>query len=177
MPETDRQRRRSVRLLGYDYSQAGGYFITICTQNRRCLFGKIVGDVMLLSDIGRIVESEWLRTPSFRPQIELDEFIIMPNHFHAIVLIPDCRGVLQYAPTHRLVSPSQTIGAIVRGFKGATTKRINTARGTPGEPVWQRNYYDHVIRNEDDLAATRGYILNNPPAWALDEENPGLSRP
>ncbi|MEW5702245.1 MAG: transposase [Candidatus Zixiibacteriota bacterium] len=171
------RRRRSVRLREYDYSQSGAYFVTICTQDRRCLFGEIVDGTMRLNDTGRIVEDEWLHTPTLRPQVAPDTFVVMPNHFHAIVFITDRRGVLQYAPTPRLASPSQTIGAIVRGFKGATTKRINAFRGTPGQPVWQRNYYEHVIRNDDDLHATREYVLNNRLAWALDRENPTLTCP
>jgi len=95
----------------------------------------------------------------------------MPNHFHAILFIIR-RGVLQYAPTNKFRSPSQTIGSIVRGFKSAVTKRTNKLRNSPSTPVWQRNYYEHVVRNENELNQIREYIQNNPLKWELDRENP-----
>ena len=164
--------RRSIRLGGYDYSRDGGYFVTVCAENRECLFGSIADGAMSLNTFGDIVASEWLKTPVLQPNVILDEFVVMPDHFHGIVLITTCRGVLQYAPTNAVLrSPSQTAGAIVRGWKGAVAKKINEARCTPGAPVWQRNYYDHIIRNEQDLDAIRAYIVNNPARWADDEEN------
>ena len=179
-----RHARRSIRLPGYDYTQSGVYFITIGTQNRECLFGDIKNGALQLNDEGIIVEEKWKETPILRPNVVLDEFVVMPNHFHGIVVIAEPgRGVLQYAPTNEheqptrsntteLRSPSQTIGAIIRGFKSATAKRINELRGTPGAKIWQRNYYEHIIRNDDELHFIREYTVNNPQLWALDSENP-----
>ena len=171
--DPEKHHRRSIRLKEYDYSQSGAYFITICVYNRECLFGEIVNGEMRLNEWGTIVENELLKTPELRPNVLLDEYVVMPNHIHGIVVIMDnCRGVLQYAPTRRFRSPSQTIGAIVRGFKSTTTKRINEMRIAPGMPVWQRNYYEHIIRNEDKLNEIREYIIGNPIKWAEDENNP-----
>ncbi len=173
--DSDKHHRRSIRLRAYDYSQAGAYFITLCVHDRACLFGDIADGVMHLNDLGRAVESEWLHTRGVRPQVELDEYVVMPNHFHGIVVVVDMgRGVLQYAPTFR--SPSRSVGAVVRGFKSAVTRRINQMRQTPGLPVWQRNYYEHIIRSERELARIRQYIVNNPAQWASDRENPAVGK-
>ncbi len=124
--------RRSIRLQTWDYSWGWWYYITLCTHERECLFGEIVGDAMELNGTGKFVEEEWLKTSTIRPNVELDDYVIMPNHVHGIIIIndpnqpdisADGRGVLQYAPT-KLHSSSQTLGAIVRGFKGTSTKRI-----------------------------------------------------
>ncbi|PIP11995.1 MAG: transposase [bacterium (Candidatus Stahlbacteria) CG08_land_8_20_14_0_20_40_26] len=163
--------RHSIRLNHYDYFQPGAYFITICTHNRKCMLGNIVNGEMRANKFGRIIETEWLKTPQIRKNVELDEYVVMPNHFHAILFIIR-RGVLQYAPTNKFRSPSQTIGSIVRGFKSAVTKRTNKLRNTPGIPVWQRNYYERVVRNENELNRIREYIQNNPLKWELDRENP-----
>jgi len=172
MTEPDVHRRRSIRLRDYDYSQQGAYFVTVCAWNRECLFGDVVQGEMRSNEYGRIVENEWRRTSTVRSNVETDDFIEMPNHFHCILVINERRGVLQYAPTNELRSPSQTIGAIVRGFKSAVTKSFNTIRATPGIPVWQRNYYEHIIRDENDLARIRQYVADNPMTWADDKNNP-----
>jgi REP element-mobilizing transposase RayT len=186
MGDIMRHHRRSIRLKEYDYSQPGDYFITICTHNRECLFGEIVNGKMQLTPIGLIVEDEWKRTPLIRNNVELGPFVIMPNHLHGIIILNDNgRGELPFAPTNKtpfvpakntrtgkFVSPSNTIGAIVRGFKSASTKRINEMRGTPGVPVWQRNYYEHIIRDEKNYYNICEYIDNNPLQWWLDRENP-----
>jgi REP element-mobilizing transposase RayT len=172
----DIHHRRSVRLKDYDYSQAGAYFITICTKNRECLFGSIVNGEMLLSEWGMIVKNEWLRTSIIRPNIVVDEFVLMPNHLHGILVIvdTDCRGTLQRAPTvEQFGKPtSNSIPTIIRLFKSTTTKQINELRKTPGEPLWQRNYYEHIIRNGRELERIREYVINNPLKWSLDIENP-----
>ena len=166
------RQRHSLRLADYDYSQAGAYFVTLSVHDRACLFGEVVDGVTRLKKHGHVITSEWLRTPVLRPQVALDEFVVMPNHFHAIIAIEDSRrGVLPYAHP-RFQSPSQTVGAVIRGFKSATTKQINESRGTAGAAVWQRNYYEHVIRNDDELTRIREYIANNPFQWSLDRENP-----
>ena len=152
--------------------------MTICAFRRECLFGKINNNHMQLNELGKIVKNEWLKTPYIRPDIELDEFIVMPNHFHGIVIINEppnngdnCRGVLQCAPTDRFRSPSQNIGSIIRGFKSTVTKQINILRNTPAISVWHRNYYDRIIRNDMELNKTREYIIANPEMWDNDEEN------
>jgi len=129
---------------------------------------------MVLDDSGRTVMNVWLNTPELRPNVALDKFVVMPTHIHGIVIISERgRGVLQYAPTGPR-SPSQTIGAILRGFKSATTKQINELRNTPGAKVLQRNYYEHIIRNDEELNRAREYIANNPAQWETDRENPNV---
>lgn len=168
------QYRRSVRLRGYDYSQAGAYFITACALNRMCLFGQVVDGEMRLNEYGEIVRREWERTGEIRRDVGIDAFVIMPNHFHGIIVIDPRRGTLQRAPTtERFGKPtSNTIPTIVRLFKSTTTRQINEHRGTPGIPVWQRNYYEHIVRNEESLHRIRQYIAENPLQWATDRENP-----
>ena len=169
--DSDIHHRQSVRLKGYDYSQAGAYFVTICTRERDCLFGDLSDGEMRLNQYGLIIREEWLRTAALRKDVEVDIYTIMPNHLHGIIVIKG-RGVLPYAPTGTFRSPSHTIGAIVRGFKSASTKRINETRDPRGTPVWQRNYHEHVIRDEDDLNRIRQYIIDNPSCWADDENHP-----
>ena len=166
------RQRHSFRLPYDDYSQSGVYFVTICVHDRRCMFGEVKDRATFLNELGQLVVSEWLRTPVVRPQAVLDQYVVMPNHVHAMIAIEDSRrGVSPYArPIFR--SPSQTVGAIVRGFKSATTRRINEIRGTAGRMIWQRNYYEHVVRNDNELARIREYIANNPLQWSLDRENP-----
>jgi REP element-mobilizing transposase RayT len=164
--------RRPLRLKGYDYSQAGAYFVTICTRARMPFFED--------ETIRTIVERCWLEIPDHHPMVQLDEWVIMPNHLHAIVVLADdrvhdCRGEVtspnregaETAPLRK-----RTLGQVVAYFKYQTAKAINQARSTPGASVWQRNYYEHVIRNEDDLTQIRQYILDNPVQWDRDEENP-----
>ena len=179
---TNLRHRRSIRLRGYNYSQGGIYFVTICAFRMKTLFGRIDRGKLAPNALGRIVQAEWLRTPWIRAGVELDLFVLMPNHFHGIVILhPGCRGVQQHARipgTAQLHSPTKTLGALVRGFKAATTSRINALRGTPGEPVWQRNYYEHIVRNGKDLEDIRRYILINPARWELERSNrPNRSAP
>jgi len=169
--------RKSIRLKEYDYSQGGWYYITICAKDKKCAFGKVVNGKMILNEIGKIVEGEWFKTKQIRPNVDLDYYIIMPNHIHGIIIINEKsnyrRGELQFAPTNKkFKSPSQTIGAIIRGFKSSATKRINIQCKTPNQPVWQRNYYEHIIRNDRDLYNIRQYINNNPLKWELDDNYP-----
>ena len=157
----------------YDYSRPGGYFVTVCTAEKRALFGEIIADEMRMNNAGRIVESEWFRTGVVRPNLMLDAFVIMPNHIHGIIIISDdgtatARATRRVAPT----MASGSLGAIIGQFKSVVTKRINQLRGTPAAYVWQRNYYEHVIRNEDELSRIRQYIVTKPLQWALDRENP-----
>jgi len=165
--------RRSIRLQGYDYAQAGMYFFTICTYKRQLLFGNVTNGEMKLNDLGRIVCDEWRKSTNIRHELELDSIIVMPNHMHGIVRLNDPSIV---GATGRSPSPSgpskHSLGAFIAGFKAATTKRINNVRSTPEARIWQRNYYEHVIRDEESLNRIREYILNNPSQWDLDPENP-----
>ena len=175
--DPEKHHRRSVRLQGYDYAQVGAYFVTIVTQGRECLFGDVVDGEMVLNEYGQIIVGEWERTADIRPNVSLDVFIAMPNHIHGIIMIADGRGTLQRAPTtERFGQPtSNSIPTIIRLFKSVTTKRINEVRGRPGGAVWQRNYYEHIIRDEDDLCRIREYIVNNPLQWEVDRENPSTN--
>ena len=174
----DIHHRRSIRLKGYDYSQAGAYFVTVCAHGRECLFGEIVGCEMLVNEFGRIVEAEWTRTTEIRKEIELGEYVVMPNHFHGIVVITyemtGTVGAYGHTPLHNTLfrSPSKTIGAMVRGFKSSVTIHINKIRQTPRHPVWQRNFYEHVIRNDADYNRIADYIATNPQRWAEDTLHP-----
>jgi putative transposase len=178
--------RRSIRLRGYDYAQAGAYFVTLVTQGRECLFGEIVEGVMRLNDAGEIARAEWEKSAEIRREIELDAFVVMPNHIHGIVVIvePGTGGADGRPPLPDMVAPEdggrgrpplprkqKSLGAFIAGFKSAATKRINEVRVLPGVPVWQRNYCEHVVRNETDLTRIRAYIANNPLAWASDSDN------
>src|SRR4051812_36442607 len=156
------QHRRSIRLQDYDYAQAGTYYITLCASQRQRLFGQIVGGQMVLSDLGHAAEREWLQTPHMRPNVGLDAFVVMPDHFHAVVVITQ-RAEVATASGFR--SPSHTLGAIIRGFKAAMTRQANTLWGTSRQLLWQRNYYEHIIRNDADLDRIRRYIAANPMRW------------
>jgi putative transposase len=163
--------RRSLRFDRWDYREVGVYFVTITTAARVPLFGAVVDGTVRLSRFGEIAREEWLHAATLRPGAELDLFVVMPNHFHGLVtLFSD-----QPLPDHRRAVPrlaSRSLGAFVGGFKSATSRRINEMRHTPGRQVWQRNYFDRVVRNEDELEAIRAYIYENPGRWARDPENP-----
>ena len=167
--------RRSIRMPEYDYASAGAYFVTTCVHGRQCLFGEIADDAMCLNVFGKIAESCWYGLPNHYPHIGLDAFVIMPNHVHMIIQINDAASVgagLRPAPTSATVPINRhSLSEIVRAFKSFSSRCINELRNTVGQPVWQRNYFERVIRNEDELRRAREYILNNPLKWALDREN------
>jgi len=207
-------KRRSIRLKGYDYSQAGAYFITICCHDRACLFGEILDNKMVLNERGIVAQNEWLKTAEIRKNVELDVFIIMPNHIHGIIIINDTRRGELHSPNDDNVrdmqgelhsphdelqspndgnndvkgecnspivstdglkgecnsplrSPSNNIGSIVRGYKSSVTKQLNVLN--IGCVVWQRNYYEHIIRNEQSYQTISNYIINNPAKWQEDK--------
>jgi REP element-mobilizing transposase RayT len=173
--DADRHHRRSICLKGYDYSEAGAYFITICANSRECLFGDVVGEEMRLKDAGQMVRDIWHRIPEHFPHADIDEFIVMPNHVHGIIVInPTGRGMACHAPTHRQFAKPITgsLSTIVGSFKSAITRQINLIRNTPGCSVWQRNYYEHVIRSEEEMNRIREYIIENPVKWSEDENHP-----
>ncbi len=175
-----RHHRRSIRLPGYDYTQPGAYFVTICTHYREMLFGDVINGVVRLTPLGEIVRDEWFKSAKIRQNVLLheDEFVIMPNHIHGIIWIVDGGedgGDVGADSRPPLLQPRRTpksLGSIIAGFKSAATKRINVLRETPGRPVWQRNYYEHIIRTERALDAIRSYIQDNPVRWMLDRYHP-----
>jgi putative transposase len=177
---SDKPQRKSVRLKEYDYSIPGWYYVTLCTYDRINVFGKVFNAKMRLNESGNIVEQEWLMTKKIRSNVDLDYYVIMPNHIHGIIILnsrgelnsptENIKGRMQYAPTNsKFRSPSQTLGAIIKGFKSSVTKRIRATTGGTSLKVWQRNYYENVIRNELDLHNIRQYIELNPFKWELDE--------
>ena len=177
----DIHHRCSRRLKRYDYSQAGAYFITVCTRNHECTLGEIVDGEMRLNDAGRMVQSVWDELSTRFPALELDAFTVMPNHIHGIIVVTDsvhCDhsrkpvGALLAAPSQQgRASPAPTLGDVMRVFKSLSAIRINRMMMRTGS-LWQRNYYEHVIREEDDLDRIRQYITDNPSCWAEDENNP-----
>ena len=166
----EKHHRKSIRLKEYDYSQPGEYFVTICTQNHEYLFGSIVNGNMDLNEKGKVVDKCWKGIPEHFSNVALDEYIIMPDHFHGIVIINefDING------RGEIISPLQkpTLGKIVAYFKYQSTKLINELQGTPAAKVWQRNYFDRVIRDEKELQNICDYIANNVLAWAIKTEQP-----
>jgi len=188
----NKYRIESTRLKGWDYSSAGMYFVTICTRNRECVFGDVVNGEMHLSRIGEIVVEEWQNTPKVRPYVELDEWVVMPNHLHGIIVITDAvetfRGNVSTDQTFRgNVSTDQTfprnvsttnpsrlkprsVGAMIGQIKSICTKRI-AAESIEGFN-WQERFWDEIIWNERALDAVRAYIINNPANWNKDKDNP-----
>ena len=199
--------RRSIRLPGYDYSQPGAYFVTICAKDRECLFGHIMNRKMVLNNAGQMVKTVWNELPKFYVRVSTDAFQIMPNHVHGIIVItrsdavpsvgagpracpsmPACSFVAQpredgqprgVAPTEVKANSGGVLSLpdIVHRFKTMTTKRYSESVkqcGWPSFPgkLWQRNYYEHIIRNENNMARIREYITNNPARWDTDRENP-----
>jgi putative transposase len=184
--------RRSIRLNGYDYSQAGLYFITICCQDRKCRFGKIENDKMILNNLGKIANECWLEIPKHFPNAILHEYVVMPNHVHGIIeLVNDDNvvGVENFQPLQHQNEPRRnefqkmiprSIGSIVKGFKIGVTKwfRINEDVSVGDgnfqplqsqQKLWQRNYHEHIIRNEKSYQTISDYIINNPVKWKGDK--------
>jgi REP-associated tyrosine transposase len=163
--------RRSIRLRGYDYSQPGFYFVTICAHEKRHLFGEVVEWEMRPNDFGRAVESCWRGLAPKCPEAHLDAFVLMPNHVHGLIeILRHPVGAIHELPL-RAPRRGMMLSKIVGRFKMVAAKRINEMRGTPGAPVWQRNYYEHVVRNDRELAMIRNYMLENPARWDADPEN------
>ena len=167
-------KRRSIRLKGYDYTEAGAYFVTICTQDRTCLFGDVVDEEIRLNEAGQVVQAVWDELPNHYPNVELDEFVVMPNHVHGIIVIVGADVGAGFKPAPTIPVKRHGLAEIVRALKTFSARRINELRGTPGRSVWQRNYYEHIIRDEESLNRIREYIANNPAQWALDRENPDI---
>jgi putative transposase len=167
--------RPDIRLANYDYSSAGGYYITLCAENRTNQFGEIIDGEMILNPEGDIVFEEWERSTELRPHMIFDEFVIMPNHMHAVVWILDKdTSCAAHSSVHLQRTPrvARSLGSFVAGFKATTTRRIKTIQSTPRVKIWQANFYEHIIRNEPELQRIRDYIIGNPAQWAADKENP-----
>ena len=167
-------RRNSIRLKEYDYSQAGMYFLTICAYERACLFGEIVDGAMRLNDAGRIVQTAWSALPEHYAHVALDGIVVMPNHVHGIIVLtpPHGQAVGAGFKPARTATTRHGLSEIVRAFKTFSSRRINANHGTHGTSVWQRNYWEHIIRDEPELAHIREYIHNNPAQWELDKLHP-----
>jgi REP element-mobilizing transposase RayT len=168
--EQKRLNRQSHRYYGYDYSQEGLYFITICTKNNVCLFGEIIHEEVYLSAIGKIVQDFWLQIIDYHPYVVLHEFVIMPNHIHGIIEITkkdDTDEIDNSNCKIDFASPSKTIGSIIRGFKIGVSSWVTKNIGIRN--IWHRNYHDHVIRNYEAYINIKLYILNNPKNWGKDK--------
>ena len=174
--------RRSIRLPGYDYTQCGAYFVTVCTKSRDLPLGDVVDGEVQMSPLGRLADRAWCWLAGRYPYVRLDAHIVMPNHLHGILWILD-----DSAGTVRKSTPVQQpplssaqhkpLGRLIGAFKTVSTKWANYVQKTPGDPLWQRNYYEHIIRSERALQAIRRYILENPLRWNLDRYNPAASGP
>ncbi len=171
--------RKSIRIKEYDYAAPGAYFVTIVTYWRDPLFGEIQNTEMVLSDFGKIADECWRAIPEHFPFVELGAYVVMPNHVHGIIVINDMndgtgRGAAMLRPyvddPHKINVKPGSLGAIVRSYKSAVSYRINKEHNATG--IWQRNYYEHIIRNEKDLQNKTDYIEANPMLWDDDDDNP-----
>ena len=171
--DPDRHHRRSVRLRGWGYAGPGAYFVTVCTMQRQYLFGEVVAGEMRFNAFGRLVDTVWQRLVQQMPRVDLDAFQVMPNHVHAIFRILDVE-LSERSVDPQLAQPSRhlaghelgELGALIGNLKAVCTRRINRMRHSHGAPVWQRNYWEHIIRDEGEYARIRDYILTNPAHWA-----------
>jgi putative transposase len=184
---------RSVRLPGYDYASPGAYFVTVCTHRRACTVGIVDKGQVVLSPLGESVVAAWTALPVHFPGVVLDAFVVMPNHLHGIVIIMDPAAVNVagisvagvgakhpaiadasplHVPHRALGTTSGSIPALIQNAKSVSARRVNQLRGTPGALVWQRGYFEHIVRSHDELDRLRTYIEQNPLRWELDRENP-----
>lgn len=200
MSDTTHRHRCSLRLKNYDYAGAGAYYVTVVTQARVCLFGGIINGEMQLNEAGCLVQRAWNDLPNHYTNASLGAFVIMPNHVHGVIVLSDVKGMAAQAeraekaglrpaptPAHTPASirasasitaraearPSRihALPEIIRAFKSFSARRINENRNNIGGSIWQRNYYEHVIRNEEELNGICEYIAANPQNWEEDGEN------
>jgi len=191
--DPQKHHRRSIRLPNYDYSLPGAYYVTIVAWQRKCLFGQVVNEEMKLNEAGKIVQWEWLELAKRLRYIELGAYVVMPNHFHGILIFHENVGAtrpgltnalsdkvslpqmttegIEGSPLLRGLQPA-SLGAIIAQFKSRVTKRLWKTQTLNRTPIWQRNYYEHIIRNEKDLKHKTDYIEANPMLWGEDNENP-----
>lgn len=170
------RKRKSIRLSGYDYSRPGAYFVTICVKDHTHLFGSIQNSIMRENEFWKIVRECWDVLPRHYPSVKLDAFVIMPDHIHGIVVIVDDGNTvgagLKPAPTNTTNTPKRHgLPEIIRALKTFSARRINEICKSSGIPVWQRNYYEHIIRTEPALRQIRRYIEENPANWRKDADN------
>ncbi len=181
--DPDAHHRRSIRLRDYDYAQMGAYFVTLCVHERECLLGEIAAGEVRVSGAGLIVAQTWDNLPTRFPHIELDAFVVMPNHVHAIIVITDpppspvdpVGAGLALSKNQGNPRVAPTLGDIVGAFKSTSAIACNRLLDRSGLPFWQRNYWEHVIRNDADLERLRDYIEGNPGKWAEDQYHPSTS--
>ena len=168
--------RRTLRLPVHDYAQSGAYFITVCTYLRRCIFGHIDNGRMILNAWGRIVQEEWYRIPEIHAGVALDAFVVMPSHVHGILVLRHGFVTVQPKNRRRPGGPGSTeLGRIIGQWKARVSRRIRKRVGDRRLKVWQRNYYEHIIRHQKAYDRIRAYIHTNPRRWRLDRENPHRS--
>lgn len=163
--------RKSLRMPGYDYRLSGYYYVTLCTGNRQCLFGEVIGGEMRLNGAGKMVQEMWIDIPNHYDGFDIDDFVVMPNHLHGILVRQVSLGTAQGS------TPPFSLFELMRNFKSITTlfymRGVGQGRFKPFEKkLWQRSYYEHVIRNDDGLGRIRKYIMDNPSKWDEDRENP-----
>ena len=160
--------RRSIRLKDYDYSKPGAYFVTICTKGHKNIFGNVVDSGIKLNELGKIVSQYLYDLPNHYPHVKLDKFIIMPNHIHGIFMLVGAG----FKPPPTINKKRHGLTEIIRAFKTFSSRKINKLYKISGTSVWQRNYYERIVRDEDELNKIRQYISDNPIKWELDKENP-----
>jgi REP-associated tyrosine transposase len=169
--ESERQ-RRPLRLHGFDYAQPGLYFVPVCTHNRECLLGEVEGGQMRLSEVGRIVERIWQELPGRFPSVSTDAFVVMPNHVHGVIALGASRaGLPEGAASSAPTNDPPALGKVMRAFKSLSAIEVNRRLKRHRLPLWQRNYYEHVIRDGEDLDKICAYITENPLRWDQDPEN------
>ena len=170
-------RRRSIRLPGFDYSQVGMYFVTICSGQQQCIFGQIRGTEIVLSRVGEVAKACWLEIPQHFRNVKMETYVVMPNHVHGILTI---QFKLPVNASAQCVNVNESFGkpsansipTIIRSFKSAVSKRAREAGLIPADSIWQRGYYERVLRNTREYVEATNYILLNPARWSHDEENP-----
>ncbi|HUU28197.1 MAG TPA: transposase [archaeon] len=183
----DQHRRRSIRLPDYDYTTTGAYFVTICAHEHRCLFGDVMDGRVRLNEAGMVVQAVWDELPVHYPHVEIDTFVVMPNHVHGIIILTDSpvgaapRGRPNNCGQARGPAPTMSLPDVVHRFKTMTTKRytdgVKQSKWPPFDKhLWQRGYYEHVVRRTDKMNCIREYILQNPLCWEFDRENPHLDK-
>jgi REP element-mobilizing transposase RayT len=186
--DPEKHHRGSIRIKGYDYALPGAYFVTLLCSGRSCYFGEIVEGKTRQTKIGNLVHQCWMRIPNYFDCVRLDEFILMPNHLHGIIFIYDSLGKgeafakfnsnihdsisANASPLRQIGTQPGSLEAIIQNFKSVSTRLVNTKHFKPGHKIWQRNYYERIIRNERELNAIRQYILDNPLNWEVKNDNP-----
>ena len=162
--DPQKHHRQSIRLKGFDYRQPGAYFVSICVDDRECLFGQVMGNSMQVNEAGSIVRSIWESLPSRFSAVALDAFVVMPNHVHGIVILRE----------GSTTPPGPSLGGVIRVFKSISAIQVNRLLQREGRPLWQRNYYERVVRDVGSLSRIQQYIQDNPARWDVDPENPSV---